>query len=205
MKNIAWHYEPLEKRPAFRTRSRSLFKASFSATMALLERELAHLQVRAAVLQLDVDREDFRLDGSLRAHAKHHSPAVALAFSHRKHGELVYPCDTYATWQENMRAIALSLAALRTVDRYGVTSRGEQYTGWARLPAPAAQQGEFRSHQEAFDFLRGVGVAVPNPITPAEVEPVLRAAEFKTHPDKGGDPDVFKRVQAARRILTKLR
>jgi hypothetical protein len=38
-------------------------------------------------------------------------------------------------WQHNVRAIALGLEALRKVDRYGITRRGEQYAGWKALPA----------------------------------------------------------------------
>lgn len=44
-----------------------------------------------------------------------------------RRGHLSYPCDTFTTLQDNLRVIALALEALRMVDRYGVTRRGEQY------------------------------------------------------------------------------
>ena len=61
-----------------------------------------------------------------------------------------YPCDKYSNWQANLRAIALSLEALRAEDRYGVTRRAEQYKGWAKLLPPNA---EFASDIEAAGFL----------------------------------------------------
>lgn len=43
---------------------------------------------------------------------------------------LVYATDACAFWQHNVRSIALGLEALRAVDRYGISRRGEQYAGY---------------------------------------------------------------------------
>lgn len=43
-------------------------------------------------------------------------------------------------WQINLRAIALGLEALRKLDRYGITSRGEQYTGWRAIEATPSSE-----------------------------------------------------------------
>ncbi len=60
------------------------------------------------------------------------------------HGPLRYATDAHERqyaglgmegWQADVGAIALALTALRAVDRYGVSRRGEQYTGWRALPA----------------------------------------------------------------------
>jgi hypothetical protein len=45
--------------------------------------------------------------------------------------ELDLPVIVY-TWQDNLRAVALGLEALRRVERYGIAQRGEQYAGWRR-------------------------------------------------------------------------
>ena len=47
-----------------------------------------------------------------------------------KHGPLKYATDVFDHWHANLRAIALGLEALRKVERYGITQRGEQYTGF---------------------------------------------------------------------------
>jgi hypothetical protein len=46
---------------------------------------------------------------------------------------LVYATDVCANWEHNVRSIALGLEALRAVDRYGITRRGEQYAGFMQL------------------------------------------------------------------------
>src|SRR5690606_26744073 len=115
-----WPGEPTVKRKA------SLFRASYADTLRLLDAELRHLRATQVVIQAACGEEDIRLDGQLRASAKLRSPAIILSF-HSKHGPLSYPRDRYTDWQDNLRAIALALQALRAVDRYGVTRQAEQY------------------------------------------------------------------------------
>lgn len=47
----------------------------------------------------------------------------------REHGRAVFATDQYEKWEHNVRAIALTLEALRAVDRYGAT-QGRQYAGF---------------------------------------------------------------------------
>jgi hypothetical protein len=157
----------------------------WGATVALLERELEHLDARNVVLQMAVTRRELRKDGWIRADARPEHPGVILSFDSR-FGPLSYPCDTYTEWQANVRAIAVSLEWLRGVDRHGVTKRGEQYAGFARLP-PAGGTTENRPEiiQRGRELIAKHGSA--------------RNALFATHPDRGGDPDDFLAVTAARR------
>ena len=115
-----------------------------------------------------------------------------------KHGPLSYPCDAFDDWQDNVRAIALALEALRTVDRYGVTKRAEQYRGWQSLPSP---NGNHWTKEAARDWLVQLTCAGLQPHQIPTVDALIRAAEFKTHPDRGGNPDDFKKVQQARKLL----
>lgn len=100
------------------------------------------------------------------------------------------------------RAITLALAALRAVDRYGVTKRGEQYTGWKALPAstqPAmtTEQAAKRvvSHAPTFDM-----AAVLRDRDACRM--AVRSALGRTHPDAGGSNDAFALVTEAKRVLT---
>lgn len=124
--------------PMVGQRRRSPFRAGQSATLLLLEGELDHLSASGAVLELAVSEDDLRRDGQPRANAHIAHPGVILSFDSR-HGPLSFPCDTYTDWHDNLRAIALALQALRQVDRYGVTSRAEQYSGWKQLGPTAAR------------------------------------------------------------------
>lgn len=195
MNRVDYQYEPLSNPRPPRERRRSQFKAGWNSTIDQLERELAHLGVSRCVIQVDADRREFRLDGMLRADARLRSPAVAVSF-HSKGRDLTFPCDTYDDWRDNMRAIALALEALRAVDRYGVTSTGEQYSGWAALPPPSDRP--FPSRNEALGFLRRI---LGGRIDILPLVEALREAEKLTHPDRGGNVDDFKLVQHARKLL----
>lgn len=63
--------------------------------------------------------------------------AAVQAAQDRK--RLIYATDVCDYWQHNVRSIALGLEALRAVDRYGISRRGEQYAGFrGTLTAGAA-------------------------------------------------------------------
>jgi hypothetical protein len=81
-------------------------------------------------------------------------------------GRLVYATDCCDYWQHNVRSIALGLQALRAVDRYGITRRGEQYAGFAALPAGGPDRERGKRLVEAAGS--------------------LREALQKHHPDHGG-------------------
>jgi len=164
--------------PPTRDRRRSPFSATWSTTYGLLVREAQALGATSLVLQIAVGEDDIRLDGQIRANARPSHPGAIVSFQ-SKHGPLEYATDVFTNWQDNVRAIALGLEALRRVDRYGIAKRGEQYRGWRALPA-----GADRSAARGHDLIRQYG----------SVAAALKA----THPDHGGDTDDFAAVQAAR-------
>ncbi len=186
------------------------FRAPWQSTLDLLCREVEFLGGWLVVLQVDVEDGELRRDGMLRAHAKVKFPGVKVSFASR-HGPLTYASDEYEPrwggdppgWQANVRAIALALEALRAVDRYGVTSRGEQYRGWTAITAMPANAAMNR--EDAAAFLTGGG---HTDLTRHQVlaDPRLAETAFRHavqihHPDHGGDPDLFRRLTAARDLL----
>ncbi len=195
---VSW--EPIHEWPGRRTAERkpSQFRSTMAATYRLLESELLHLGCQRLVIQADCEPRMIRRDGLLRSDAKLNGPGIILSFN-SKYGPLSYPCDTYANWDCNLRAIALALQALRAVDRYGVTRRAEQYRGWQQLPSPG---GDHWTLDEAWEFIRRV-TQWPGgkPRDSSGMQSVLRRAEVLTHPDRGGDASQFNKVQQARRLL----
>lgn len=120
---------------------RSPFSAPWSATVKLLARELRLHGARRAMMELDLPAQHFRQDGMPRADRSARTPGIVLSFqATRVPGapNLRYEVTEFSLWQDNVRAVALALESLRTVDRYGVTRRGEQYAGWKALPAGSA-------------------------------------------------------------------
>lgn len=178
-------------------RRESRFTSNWSDTLELLGREVEHLQRRDAgtpVLMIDVTEADLRLDGRLRASARPASDAVALAVESTK-GPLLFRCDRYLVrtqrygpaWQHNLRAIALTLEALRAVDRYGATASGEQYTGFRALPTEPHRQnypGLVSMNQEsAVQIITTAAGTTPAAWRMEERAAILRRARRRTHPD----------------------
>jgi hypothetical protein len=118
---------------------------------------------------------------------------VILSFT-AKVGALSYPCDTFTTWQDNVRAIALALEALRKVDRYGVTTHGEQYRGFLALEGATAAPAGFVTGHGAAEWLNDT---FGEPGTVMTCGELLRRAKRATHPDLGGDVAKFQRVSLA--------
>lgn len=195
-------------------KQRSRFKAYYGDTEDLLRREISHLATGRrviAVIQLDLREADIRLDGLPRANARPESDAVVLSFESR-HGPLRYATDLFfgdskcPGWQHNLRAIALSLEALRKVDRYGVSRRGEQYKGWAQLPSGIAAPAVRMTVEEAAQFIaeEGGGGREYYRLVLEDREVMARwyriAAQY-LHPDHGGNSAQFQRLVAARAVV----
>jgi hypothetical protein len=169
-----YQFRPLPQPFKTKYRPGSPFFAEYTDTEILLEREIRHLNARNVVLQADCLPSEIRLDGTLKANARLRSPGVILSFD-SKHGPLSYPCDKFNNWQSNVRAIALALEALRKVERYGVTKRGEQYRGWEQLPEP----------DPTAIILKYA------PHSANDIKNAVREAKKKTHPDAGGTHEDF--------------
>jgi len=185
-----------------RTRRRALFSAPFADTLNLLDREIDHLtdtrvQRQSAELLVAIPAGAlWRQDGRPRAHAAAEHPGVIFSIDSR-HGHLSYPCDTFTAWGDNLRAIAKALEALRMVDRYGVTKRGEQYRGFLALEATAAPAG-FATADAALAYLEQLVDGWADRREPARL---LRGAQRIAHPDSGGAAVTFQRVSLAEATL----
>lgn len=215
-------YRPILAWPGTLTarRQRSPFTATFAETLNVLDRELTFLGADEAVVQLAVAESAIRLDGTLRGDRRPpEHPGVVLAFTTRKYGPLQYATDVFdsgwgksadTAWRQNLRAIALGLEALRKVDRYGISRRGEQYAGWKQLGsgAPVAMGAAAMTVEEAARLLIAWGEWGD---TPAKVDDLIgdamvtglyyRSAAKKLHPDAGGSTADFQRLQEAKAVL----
>ncbi|QGJ87310.1 DnaJ-like chaperonin [Gordonia phage Wocket] len=211
---------PIEHWPGKLTanRERSPFSAPWRSTLDLLERELSHLSsdprrlVAPSVLQIAMREQDFRNDGMPRANARPDHPGVILSIEAKYKGSLAFPCDKFLTWQDNLRAIALSLVALRKLDRYGITPNAEQYTGWKQLPGGTSPTVEMTVRAACSTI---AALAWPNERTDLREEwaPKIatdstlatntwRKARGNAHPDRNsGDRADWDRLEAAGDVL----
>lgn len=179
-------------------RSSGTFRASWPQTLQMLGYETERLGAQLVVVQIAIADAEIRRDGMPRATARASHPGVVISFE-SDHGPLRYATDVYANrwagdmpgWQANVRAVALSLEALRAVDRHGVTRRSEQYVGFRALPAPA---GRFATADEALRWMQTKAG------TPAETSPAVlyRRLARLLHPDTNqgarGDWDLLEQA-----------
>lgn len=169
----------------------SPFKSGLTSTLQLLDVELRNLGVRGTpVLEVAIPQEQFRLDGRPRAQAQAEHPGVVLSVVGRP-GAMSYPCDSFKSWQDNLRAIALSLEALRKVDRYGVTASGEQYRGFLAIESTSSTPVDDEIWLRTLVGADGTWL----------LDEVIRRAKRLAHPDMGGDVATFQRVVDAEKRL----
>lgn len=170
----------------------SQFKASWGSTMDMLERELAHLEAKNPVLAVDVAESAIRMDGSLRENFTPKSPPIRLSFD-SKHGALQFTCFTYQVsppqgplgpaWRHNVRAIAMSLEALRAVDRHGAIQGGQQYVGLRQLEAGIGIGASHMTLEQAEHIVWETAGSPPH-LNPASWRVLVKQAKVRAHPDK---------------------
>lgn len=202
-------------------REPSRFSAKWGSTLEILGREVDALKGADVVIETDVEERDLKLNGELRANARPSSSAVVVAFE-SKHGPLLYRCDRFYTqwsdqgaeWQHNVRAIALTLEALRAVDRYGATETGQQYQGFKALPAGRAMPASHMTRTAAAELLERAAIGEEGDVRDRTVAQILaspsssyardihKAARAVVHPDRrDGDRALWDQVEAAAAVL----
>jgi len=190
--------------PAEERRSKWTFKAKWANTCDLLDVELAYLEAEDLVIEADFRECDIRIDGMPRGNARNPVfPGVRIFFD-SKFGPLCYSTDSCVLWQHNIRSIALGLTALRAVDRYGVTKRGEQYTGWKAITAGPAPSASAKRAAAAYFLSHHGGTAGDHTKILTDHEyatKAYRAAARKLHPDTDGSPELFQQLQDAAKAL----
>lgn len=194
-----WRQRPIDEWPGERTkhRQRSNFRTGWAKVQELLDRELRNLDAKAVVMLVALEPKDFRIDGQPRANARPAHPGVILSFD-SKFGPLRYACDRFDDFADNVYAIGLGLEALRKVERYGITKRGEQYKGWTQLPSGTVM-GAPMSREEAWRVLCDLADEEWSGVYDRDdVARLYRVATKLHHPDHGGNGDMFRRATEAR-------
>jgi hypothetical protein len=163
----------------------------FGMSRNRLIRELRLLGAKNYVLSTDVP---VRRDGLPYADFRRPSdPGVAVYFEHRKR-RMCLACDRYAWIEDNVRAIALTIEALRGIERWGASDMIERaYSGFTALP-------EGSTHwRDVFGFSRS------DSIRPDDIDDRFRQLALVRHPDQGGSDaqmcELLKARDDARREL----
>jgi uncharacterized protein YbjQ (UPF0145 family) len=174
----------LRKTGRFSTSLRSATRRVTPLTLAdALERLMQELnKIGAAGIVISTNIE-LRRDGLPRSSgAEPNDPAVAVYFQHAE-ASICMPCDTYTRAADNLAAIAAHIEATRAIERHGVASVAEMFTGFLQLPPP----------KQWWEIL---GVARNSHV--ADVENAFRNKARRAHPDTGGSNAAMAELNAAR-------
>ncbi len=176
-----------EKARFGRTTSTSGFVRGMPIGLALggLYRELERLRAKDVRISSDLP---LRIDGQPRAGVRPpEDPGVAVYFKVEKE-ELCLSCDRYTTVGDNLRAVALSIEAIRGLERWGTKDMVRAaFRGFRALPALGETSG--RSWW--------VILGVDPDATRAEIDEAFRQLARSRHPDVTGETGPWLELQDA--------
>lgn len=192
-------------KPLTRETQVARFRVDWARTVDDLTYEVDALGAALVVVQADVDDTQIRRDGMLKSSARVGFQGVKVSFE-SNHGPLTYATDTYTYWKDNVRAVSLTLTALRAVDRYGATASGEQYRGFTALADKPFGHGSMTVDDAISVLLTTTGADVTRDELAGGdakfVTAAYRSAAKLHHPDSAfGNESVFKQITKARDVL----
>lgn len=178
----------LQRRTPRHQRRAAAFQVGFATARDHLLDELRKLGARNVVISTNVPT---RRDGLPLADAREpEDPGVAVYFDRLVRDTwvpFVVACDAYNRVRANLRAVGLTVEALRSIARYGATEMLEQaFTGFAALP-PA------RTADPPWWVVLGVDQGA----TIDDVRAAYRRLAHLHHPDRGGDSARMAQINRA--------
>lgn len=148
------------------TRRRNITVADARSRLA---DELGRLGAHGCILSTNMP---LRQDGQPRSDRSEPADPGAAVYFTLKRRPIALACDRWRTVAGNIAALAAHIGALRGMDRWGVGSVEQAFTGYAALPAPA----------DPDDWRTILG----RPRTLAEADEAYRREARIRHPDNGG-------------------
>ncbi len=175
--------------PRTRTRSRAPYKATGGKARDQVLRELRLMDVPDWRVIISTNCPvSSRTMQFLVMKAEPSDPGVAVYFK-RNGKPFVLACDRWDKVADNLRAIALTIEAMRGMDRWGVSEMLERvFQGFTALPAPEAQK-PIRLWWEVLGC---------NPSTDLDLIEASYRQQMKTaHPDQGGSTEAAAELNRA--------
>lgn len=176
-----------------------------AAQLDEVERQLRLMKVSASVISSNLPpRRDGRPSSSTTRFSDQgvcvYWTSTALRGGERVKVPHAMPCDHWDLIEHNLRAVALSLEAMRGLTRWGAVTVEQAFAGFVALPpGDAAATAPVET-----PWREVLGVPTVGWVTEAPREVVLRYAKdlhrelIKAHhPDRGGDPAIAAAVNVA--------
>lgn len=155
---------------------------SVATARSRLQAELDRLGARNVVLSTNME---LRLDGQPRSDRSEPYDSGAAVYFDLKGRPTVLACDRWDRVADNIVALAKHIEAMRGMDRWGVGSLEQAFTGYQALPAPEP-------------WWRRLRLDAPTR-SEREIKDAYRRAAADAHPDRpGGSHDKMADLNAAR-------
>ena len=156
---------------------------TIAAALSRLQAELDRIGARYAVVSSNLET---RLDSLPRSGQREPAdPGVAVYF--QLDGKpTCLPCDTYQRVAHNLAAIAAHIENTRAIERHGVATVAEMFSGFVALPAPGAA----RSWWDVLECRPDASRAI--------IEAQYRRLALDRHPDRGGSQSSMAELNRAR-------
>jgi hypothetical protein len=151
-----------------------------------LQREIDRLGGDREILSTNVR---LRMDGVPRGDQEPSDPGAAVYFQLGQRS-MVLACDRWTRVADNIAALAAHIDALRRIDRYGVGSLEQAFTGYLALQAKP----------EWWQVLQVTAAASLN-----DIERAYRQLAMTAHPDRGGSHDTMAQLNEARQAAHRAR
>lgn len=137
-----------------------------------------------------------RLDGlPLTKQREPADPGVAVYWCTRTERRVI-ACDVWTTTRENLRAIGLTVEALRQIERAGATQVLDRaYQGLAALP-PGPTANPFGDYF-ASGWRQVFGFSPTETVTAEQLRQRYRRLVKARHPDLGGTTEQFRELESA--------
>lgn len=161
----------------------SRFKTGFGAARVKLSAEIQRMGGTGVIISTNVP---LRNDGMPRASAPEPRDAGVAVYFRYKGKDMVFACDKFRYSRENIYAIAMTIDALRGIERWGASDMMERaFSGFKAL--------ESSTGREWWQVLN-VSQNSSKEIIDASFRVMLR----KCHPDAGGSHEAMTELNQAR-------
>jgi hypothetical protein len=149
-----------------------------------LERQLEALGASDAILSTN---QQLRIDGRPKSNLAEPSDPGAAVYFKLNGKPRVLACDKWLRIADNIAALAAHIDAMRRIDRYGVGTLDQAFTGYVGLPSKGQT------------WRTTLGFPPDAIVTKAEVDHAFRERARAAHPDAdGGSHDAMASLTQAR-------
>ena len=158
--------------------------------LSRLQIELDRIGARYPVVSSNMET---RIDGLPRPGQREPGDSGVAVYFQLAGKPTCLPCDTYKLVAHNIAAIAAHIESTRAIERHGVATVAEMFSGFTQLPPPGAKRPWW--------VVLEVDQRAPREV----VEDSFRLLARLRHPDSGGSDAAMAELNAARDEATKER